>query len=81
MRLVIDECSHCNACVEVCGKKANHECRHCLDPECVKACPKGAFYEVATGVWAVDPEKCDGCGLCAQVCPNNNIEMKRVEEG
>ncbi len=25
--------------------------------------------------YSVDTEECDGCGLCAQVCPNANIEM------
>ncbi|MFC2174400.1 ATPase, T2SS/T4P/T4SS family [archaeon] len=73
MRLVVDECSHCNACVETCPHKANFECRQCLEPECVKACPHGAFYEAATGVWGIDEEKCDGCGLCAMTCPYNAI--------
>lgn len=73
MRLVIDKCSHCSSCIEVCPNKANSECNHCLDPECVKACPKKAFYEVSPGIWAVDASKCDGCGLCALACPYNAI--------
>jgi len=73
MQLAIDKCSHCNACVEACDKKANWECRHCDDPECVRACPKKAFRELMPDVWAVMPERCDGCELCALSCPYNAI--------
>ena len=73
MRLVIDKCSHCNRCVEVCPVKANFECRQCEDAPCVKACPRNAFYEVMPDVWSVDADKCDGCGLCAAACPYNAI--------
>lgn len=27
------------------------------------------------GVCAVEDEKCDGCGLCVEVCPKENIRM------
>lgn len=73
MRLVIDECSHCDNCVETCPVKANFECRQCIDPACAKACPRGAFYESTAGVWSIDAGKCDGCSLCASACPYNAI--------
>ncbi len=53
-------------------------CVHC-DPNeapCVKVCPKGAIYEVADGILAIDYDKCDGCGKCAEACPRNAIVMK-----
>ncbi len=50
-------------------------CRHCEDPKCVKVCPRDAFYEVSDGIWAVDPEKCDGCGKCVEACPYGAIKI------
>jgi pyruvate formate lyase activating enzyme len=35
---------------------------------CVKACPTGAISEDGDGVVAVDRTKCDLCGLCAEAC-------------
>lgn len=53
-------------------------CRHC-DPEtapCVRACPRGAIYEVAEGILAIDYDLCDGCGRCADACPHDAITVK-----
>lgn len=45
-------------------------CRHCLQPECVSACPVGAMKrDTPDGpVWC-DTEECIGCFLCADACP------------
>ncbi len=53
------------------------KCRHCPPQEapCVKACPKGAIYEIAEGILAIDHELCDGCGKCVEACPYGAIEM------
>jgi len=48
------------------------QCRQCVDPACVKACPEGAmkadtrFGNVRR---VLDLEKCIGCGLCVENCP------------
>lgn len=54
------------------------DCRHCC-PEsapCAAACPKGAIYEIAEGVLAVDYDLCNGCGECAGACPHSAISIK-----
>jgi len=47
------------------------QCRQCVEPACVEACPMGALQaDAAHGyVRMVDQEKCIGCGLCVQACP------------
>lgn len=47
------------------------QCRQCVDPACVKACPAGALGADARhgNVRLVDPEACIGCGACFGACP------------
>ncbi len=47
------------------------QCRQCVEPECVKACPEEALAVNAEygNVRQVDEEKCIGCGKCAGACP------------
>ncbi|CEG11746.1 putative formate dehydrogenase, beta subunit [groundwater metagenome] len=45
------------------------QCMHCDDPQCVKNCPAHAIVKYDNGAVGVDKEKCEGVGLCAQVCP------------
>ncbi len=47
------------------------QCRQCVDPACVKACPTGALEADAKygNVRRVDEDECIGCGACYGACP------------
>jgi len=47
------------------------QCRQCVDPECVKACPTGALHvDPNRGNLRVrDPDKCAFCMECVKACP------------
>lgn len=47
------------------------QCRQCVKPYCVEACPVGAIKAHPTYgyVRMVDPDKCIGCGDCFEACP------------
>jgi formate dehydrogenase iron-sulfur subunit len=45
------------------------QCRHCLDPACVSACPVGALHQTAEGAVVYDSEICMGCRYCMMSCP------------
>ena len=47
------------------------QCRQCVDPACLKACPTGALHIDAShgNVRRVDEKKCIGCKACIEACP------------
>lgn len=46
------------------------QCRQCVYPACVYACPTGANHiDADTGVRTIDKEACIGCQRCVQACP------------
>ncbi len=44
-------------------------CQHCLDPQCLKACPNGAISKDDDGVVRMNKSLCVNCGLCIAACP------------
>lgn len=54
-------------------KKDKHyirkQCRHCLEPACVTACPVGALHKTNEGAVVYDSDKCLGCRYCMMACP------------
>lgn len=44
-------------------------CMHCDDPICMRFCPVDAMSQRSDGVVVIDKERCNGCGICAAVCP------------
>jgi len=55
-------------------------CQHCLDPECVRACPTGASHKGADGIVLIDKTKCIGCQYCIMACPYG-VRYYNKEEG
>jgi protein NrfC len=47
------------------------QCRQCVEPACVEACPSAALHvdSMQGNVRRIDLEKCIGCEQCIQACP------------
>ena len=46
-------------------------CKQCEDPPCAKDCPQEAiYYQNNTKTVIIDEDKCNGCGLCREKCPD-----------
>jgi len=47
------------------------QCRQCVTPECVNACPENALHidEANGNIRRVDISRCVGCGTCLEACP------------
>ena len=49
-------------------------CKHCL--RCYLLCPDGSIVVEDGKMTDIDLDYCKGCGICAQACPFDAIEMK-----
>lgn len=53
----------------------------CIDCRmCVTVCPEGCVYREGEKKFSFDPNYCKGCGLCAEECPVDDIEMLLEEK-
>ena len=48
-------------------------CRHCEDPDCLKACPNEALRLNDQGMPVIYREECLQCGACEAACPYNAL--------
>jgi Fe-S-cluster-containing dehydrogenase component len=48
-------------------------CNHCERPSCRAACDHAAITKREDGLVIIDPEKCVGCGKCAEACPYDAV--------
>lgn len=59
---------------------SSETCRHCPEPDCMKACSNNAvIVHEETGIVSINHEKCRGCGSCQKVCPNDAIVMRNIQ--
>jgi pyruvate ferredoxin oxidoreductase delta subunit len=47
---------------------------------CTIICPEGCIREDEEGLPVPDYDYCKGCGLCAEECPGEAIEMNKEEK-
>lgn len=53
----------------------------CIDCKmCATVCPEGCVYREAEKKFNFDANYCKGCGLCAEECPVDDIEMLLEEK-
>ncbi|MGB8211930.1 MAG: 4Fe-4S dicluster domain-containing protein [Anaerolineales bacterium] len=46
-----------------------YHCMHCNEPDCLSACPVGAYTKRPDGPVLYNPAKCIGCRYCMNACP------------
>ncbi|MEK7269697.1 MAG: 4Fe-4S dicluster domain-containing protein [Planctomycetota bacterium] len=51
------------------GRSVRQQCRHCLSPACVSACPVAALRKTAEGAVTYRSDICMGCRYCMMACP------------
>ncbi len=62
--------SRCRVAQTEDGMRVPQHCRHCEDPQCVRACMSGALGKDENGYVVCDTDICVGCYMCVMSCPN-----------
>ncbi len=55
-------------------------CRHCDEPDCLRACISGAIQKTDQGVVRIDTEQCVGCWSCVMACPYGAIQRNLAKK-
>lgn len=71
------EASRCLLCASG-ARFSETKCIACLT--CVRVCPYGAPSADKDGLVAIDPDKCQACGICFTQCPAKAIDLTVLSE-
>ena len=52
-------------------------CKHCRSAACLEVCPTGSIVRTEFESVFVQPDICNGCGMCVVACPFGVIERRR----
>ncbi len=55
-------------------------CRHCDEPDCLRACISGAIQKNDSGVVRIDTEQCVGCWSCVMACPYGAVQRNLTKK-
>ncbi|MBW3621383.1 MAG: 4Fe-4S dicluster domain-containing protein [Actinobacteria bacterium] len=55
-------------------------CKHCVHAGCLDVCPTGAIIRTEYESVYIQPDVCNGCGMCVPACPFGVVD-RREEDG
>jgi formate dehydrogenase iron-sulfur subunit len=56
-------------------------CKHCRSAACLEVCPTGSIVRTEFDSVFVQPDICNGCGMCVSACPFGVIDRREDDGG